>query len=164
MNLPEIAYGFNKPRDLLEKLRRDYKILDVEATPDAIFNFTITAFHLLEDWIRQQPKNAINNKAKKKISEKLSTKSSDNAIKICRDIANGSKHFKFDAKYASKKIVTDVTVYTAGFGNSRCGKVPFGGTEQMVKINTEEKSYCIHDLKKEVMEFCEDLFETYDIP
>ncbi len=84
MNSPEIAHGFNGPIDLLEKLRRDYKILDVEATPDEIFNFTITAYHLLEDWIRKQPKNIINNKAKQEISEKLSTKSCDNVIKVCR--------------------------------------------------------------------------------
>ena len=164
MKTPDIKYGFNSPSDLMSKLRRDANILDIEATPDAIFNFTITAHHLLEDWIRQRPKTEINSKVKKEISKKLSRINGSNAVSVCRDIATGSKHFKLDNKYSQKRVIESITVYNAGYGNSRFGKSPYGRTEHMVDVETSDNIYNIHDLKKEVMEFCEYLFEKYEIP
>ena len=50
-----IASGFNTPRDLFEKLKRESVRLDQEVNGDNLFNFVTTAWHLGADWIRKGP-------------------------------------------------------------------------------------------------------------
>ncbi len=160
----ELNFGFSKPSDLLKKIRRDSKKLDREASPDNIFNFVITAYHLLDDWIRRNKDPDIHRGAKQDITEKQGRKNEINVFNICRDLSIGSKHFVLDKKSKEKKVITNIKIYEAGFGNSRFGKVPFGGTEPMVELDAEGVVYDIHSLRKEIMDFCGELFRKYKIP
>ena len=81
---------------LLAKVRRDHDELidallrgDEQGARDALFNFAITAYHI-KDWIvAQQPH--LQDKVHKLID-------GDEAIGACRDICNFSKHVIFNLK------------------------------------------------------------------
>jgi hypothetical protein len=78
------------PRDLLEKLKHDFKVL--ESDPDntySAFNFFITAEHI-KDWIF--PGRA--NKTKREDLDKSSL-----LLQVCSHVANGAKHFEVGAKH-----------------------------------------------------------------
>ena len=159
-NKPEFSYGFEKPSDLYQTLKRDAQEIDKESTPDRVFNFALTAYHLLEDWIR---KSGAPKEVKKKIKDFQVNATDINPFNICRDIANGSKHFFLDGKNKAKKVVKDINTQQAGYGY-RYGSF-YGGAEHAIKIETNDGvEFDMHFIKKEIMDFCDDLFENHNIP
>jgi len=60
------------------------------------------------------------------------------------------------------KAESIISSVTSRFSTGQVG--PYGVGETTVDIDAGEMTYNIHELRKEVMEFCEYLFETYDIP
>jgi hypothetical protein len=47
-----VSYGFSRPKDLFEKLKRDAAKLSAQPSPDDVFNFLVTAASLNE-WVKK---------------------------------------------------------------------------------------------------------------
>ena len=50
----QITHEFLTPRNIFEKLIRDYEQLDIRVSGDNFFNFISTAYHL-QHWIKNSP-------------------------------------------------------------------------------------------------------------
>jgi hypothetical protein len=80
-------FNLATPVDLREKLRRDFQaIITTPLSPDAAFNFFVTAEHML-DWVF--PKRANSSKRK-------NAKANSVVLRICSHLANGAKHFEVE--------------------------------------------------------------------
>ena len=80
-------FELQKPADLLDKLRHDYKRLQSVPTDTyAAYDFFVTGYHML-DWLYP------NDKKRQGQEEKASV-----PIQVCSHIANGVKHFRATAK------------------------------------------------------------------
>ena len=105
MSRLEMIIGIRNCRDLYEKLRFEKNKLDSEWNEYDFFNFIVTAWHMQNDWIK-------NDKTKRLYSAKQKIKQAPSDMKevvnIARDIANGSKHFKLDKKSEDKKVVKEI--------------------------------------------------------
>jgi hypothetical protein len=81
-------FGLNQPKDLLEKLEHDFRRLRADAGQQAIlytaFDFVGTAYALV-DWVKKY--TAMTPAEVDKLYACM-------LIKICADLANGSKHFQ----------------------------------------------------------------------
>lgn len=71
-------HEFTTPRNVYDKLVRDYEHLDMVVSGDTFFNFVSTAYFLLE-WL----KNAQQNETLSRFVKRLAK---DPNIKICKDI------------------------------------------------------------------------------
>ena len=112
----EISYGISKPRDLFDKLIAEGDKINENPQPYDLFNFFVTAASLNEWIIKYYSKHsavmclkeALENKSIEKIPDETATWLADksclpngfeeqmhvyNALKICWDIANASKHY-----------------------------------------------------------------------
>ena len=125
--------GLMNARDLFGKLEREMLRLEAaaSATPaadraelsDSYFNFAVTAHHL-GDWIRGDPSVPA---AARTALDDLSSKQ---ALRVCRDLANGSKHFR-DSR--QDVIVADATCTTT-WGGGRYGVGPHGVGEPTILV------------------------------
>ena len=115
--------GIHSTRDLFEKLVRELARLEQEVSPDTFANFVITA-HSLCDWVDKDP--AISPAAK----AALPGMRAKALLQVCRDLANGTKHFRLNYPNA---VVVDATCITA-FGAGRYGVAPYGVGEPTVQI------------------------------
>lgn len=76
-------FELKTPRDLLNKLRRDYQRMQQSPDDqDMAFNFFVTAEHMV-DWMYPHDR-----------AEQKRTRRGDIYLEICSHIANGSKHFE----------------------------------------------------------------------
>jgi|SRR5690554_117469 len=97
--------GLGSCTDLFEKLKYEKLKLDEEWNAYDFFNFTVTAWHLQSDWLKNdregRPAHAMRkiNQAPEQMKE---------VVNIARDITNGSKHFKLDKPNMDKKVVEKV--------------------------------------------------------
>ena len=81
-------FELRTPRDLLEKLKREYRRLQQSPLDqDIAFNLFITAEHI-PDWLYPGDRGSDNAEIRSKL------KKSNNYLVVCSGIANGSKHFK----------------------------------------------------------------------
>lgn len=88
-------FGMRSPRDLYDKLLVDAAKLK-GMHPHDVFNFFVTAYHML-DWIKEGPA-----KESPAIAEDLEATLRNNTfVRVCRDFANASKHFRA-TRYSSK--------------------------------------------------------------
>ncbi len=83
-----IVHNFETPRNIFEKLVRDYEQLDMLVNGDNIFNFVSTAFHM-QEWIKRSP--IYNTESVKRLVRKASH---DKYIKLCSDIVCAKIHYK----------------------------------------------------------------------
>lgn len=120
----EISYGISKPRDLFDKLVVEGDKINEIPHPYDLFNFFVTAASLNEWIVKYYPKHstvmslkeALENKSIEKIPDETSSWIRDktclpngiqeqmhvyNALKICWDIANASKHYHWAKKDVS---------------------------------------------------------------
>jgi len=111
------------PRDLFAKLQRELGNLESAVSADAYFDFVITAYHLC-DWIKND------SAAPASARSALAALRKQLPVKICRDLANGSKHFTLD--YADV-VVADATC-VAAYGSGRFGKGAYGVGEPTIRI------------------------------
>lgn len=115
--------GFQCAHDVRRKVERELARLEAEVTSDTFFNFAVTAYHLC-DWIAKDatlPKEA---------RRQLATVRKQLPIQICRDIANGSKHFGVNYK---DFVVADATC-VAGYGIGRYGAGSYGVGEASIEV------------------------------
>jgi hypothetical protein len=116
--------GIHSARHLLEKLRRELARLEAEVSSDTFANFVITA-HSICDWIENDPSvpaAARSALPAMRVKEKL---------QVCRDLANGTKHFRLNYPDAT---VVDATCTTA-YGMGRYGVGPHGVGEPTIQIS-----------------------------
>ena len=101
--------------------------LEAEVTSDTYFNFVITAYHLC-DWIKADTTVPAGARAA------LGALRKQLPIRVCRDLANGSKHFQLTYPDV---IVADATC-TTGFGVGRYGGGPFGVGEASIPVTLSD--------------------------
>ena len=91
--------------DLFSKLKYEKSKLDKEWNSFDFFNFTVTAWHLHNDWLKNDKYNRPN-LAMRKIDQALPQMKE--VVSIARDLSNGSKHFKLDKPNMEKKVVEKI--------------------------------------------------------
>jgi len=97
MNTNEKFFGLDT-KWLYEKAQRDFEKLKENQTPDNIFNFFVTAYHL-KDYIKEQHKKNETNDIRKKYANL------GDLLKKAGFIANRGKHYKL--KYKEYKNFTN---------------------------------------------------------
>jgi hypothetical protein len=85
-----IVHNFETPRNIFEKLIRDYEQLDMVVNGDNMFNFVSTAFHM-QEWIKSSP--IYETEAVKRLVRKASH---DKYLKICNDIICAKTYYKVE--------------------------------------------------------------------
>ncbi len=142
----KITHEFSTPRNIFEKLIRDYEQLDIRVNGDNIFNFVSTAHHL-QEWIKRAPIHSTQ-QGKRLVSKA----SSEKCIKLCKDIVTAKKTFKViiddpraqaEPDYTKKPRVNDVEYYNKGT------------KEYKLIVGNEE--YDPFELKENIM----DIYKTY---
>lgn len=148
-----LTYSFDKTRDLFEKMSRDAILLEETVSGDRAFNFIITSFHI-KDWIKNDP--SVPQSAK----HDLTSIQDNKYFKICRDLANASKHMVI-TKYQPSS--TD-TSSSQGYGVGRYGKGAYGIGEENIKITHSDGSVIsILELKDKMMSLWTDFFSKHGI-
>jgi hypothetical protein len=120
-----MSIGLDTAFDLFAKVTRDRTAVEREVTPDAVFNFVVTA-HALCDWVQKDP--TILPTAKNSAATLART---NEWLLACRDLANGSKHFTID-RYEPMVQHADAG---AGYGMGRYGAGPYGVGEWSIKVS-----------------------------
>jgi hypothetical protein len=97
-------FDLNTPRDLLQKLEHDYqRILQSPIDTYAAFDFMITANHI-PDWLHPKDEPA-----------QHTVRDSLGELRVCRELANGAKHFSLKKKGTA---VQGTTVAEAAFDSA----------------------------------------------
>ncbi len=102
--MSEYAFGLVKPQDMIDKLEREIGRLVASETnsnidhkhqADHAFNCAVTAWHIT-DWmhVAQLRTASVNSKSLGNFQKQLIDDCFE--LGICKDLANGSKHFKID--------------------------------------------------------------------
>jgi hypothetical protein len=101
-----LVYGFSRPKDLLDKLRRERDRLDAAVKrqddieiADYLFNMVVTAFHI-KDWLIQNQQGQ--NYTKSDVEEYITQ---TKALSTCRDLCNTGKHFIIDRYFPQTQDV-----------------------------------------------------------
>lgn len=115
MTGPQVTFKFKTPRELLEKAQREkarfiktYRAWqangsDEDTVADHFWNFVVTAYHVC-DWAKHLGKDDVHQFV-----------DSDEALAVCRVLANGSKHFEIDKnRYESAPAVETAPTISAG--------------------------------------------------
>lgn len=124
------TFGLRTVSDLFAKLEREAGKLRQEVSSDDFFNFVVTAYSLA-DWIQNDP--SVDASA---IADLHRFRSSP-CIRICRDLANSSKHFILDPRRNPTPKVESASS-DQGFGMGRFGFGDFGlGEEQITVVLTD---------------------------
>ncbi len=123
--------GLETAKDLRDKLRRDSVLLDKEVTSDALFNFVVTGYSLI-DWIKHDS----NVPSHARSSEEITNLYEDKWLKVCGDLATSAKHFKI----TKRKPVIDATKSREGWGMGRYGKVGYGVGEVSIMVMLSDGS------------------------
>src|SRR5262245_38256943 len=96
-------FDLKTPRDLLEKLRRDFRRIAESPTDQcAAFDFFVTAEHMV-DWLYPGDGNC---------TKREQERGRNVLLQVCSHIASGSKHFQATAKHHTS--VKDATVEQRG--------------------------------------------------
>ncbi len=141
-----LTYGFQTPRDLLEKLKRDGAKLDsatdLEQQRDAVFNFVVTAYHLT-DWIKEGPaKNAPT------VQTDLDALRKDLSIQVCQDLCHASKHYILRRH---KPKVSNTVPFDGRLGSFALGYSALGQEKPDLAILVGSTRYDIRDLRDKVL-------------
>lgn len=157
-----LTYGFSSVRDLYAKLQRDAQtLLDEGVTSDGLFNFVLTGDSMI-DWVKNDsslPETARTQSA-------MNGLYADRWLKVCKDLANASKHFTL----TRGEPITLSATSEKGFGLGRFGMGGFGVGEESIyievrlnnQLNETESFHCL-DLVNGVMNTWRDFFSTHGI-
>ena len=121
-----LTFGFSSIKDVHAKLLRDAAMLGEEVTSDALFNFVVTGYSMI-DWVKNDP--SVPSGAKTKIE--VESLFSDQWLKICGDLATAVKHFTL----TQRTPITSSATSGQGFGVGRFGKGAFGIGEEGIDVN-----------------------------
>jgi hypothetical protein len=96
--MSQSSFEIKTAKQLYLKLVREHERLlaDLHSTDHAI-NFSITAHHLLRDWLKRELIESEYAKLKTEIESKLKVE-----LDIIRDICDGTKHLHLDVHHAFK--------------------------------------------------------------
>lgn len=143
--------GFDSAHDLFAKVKRDHAAVELEVTPDAFFNFVVTA-HCMRDWVDEDP--AISADAKKACAVLVTA---NDWLRACRDLANGSKHFAID-RY--EPLVENAGA-ASGFGMGRHGVGAYGHGEWSISVSWGGETHNALTFGAEVVKAWEMFFESH---
>ncbi|SRR6266487_708322 len=150
-----LTYGMKTPRDMLAKLQRERARLDNEVSGDNLFNFVVTAYHII-DWIKNDPS------VPTPVKTDVQSMYSNTYVAVCRDLANASKHFALDKNY--KGSVTAKTSATGGYGVGRYGKGGYGiGEQSIVVVLTDGQRFDALELAQKVLDAWGAFFATHGL-
>ena len=149
-HLMSLHPGLDTAADLYQKLRRDADRLEKLVTPDDFFNFVITA-HSLCDWAERDP--SLSSTAHAAVANVRVT----SWMQICRDLANGSKHFEVTTYNAS---VTG-SHGDVGYGTGRYGVGAYGVGEWSITVEHDGSTHDALAVVVEVMAVWHDFFQGY---
>lgn len=142
-----LTFGFNTPRDLLEKLERDAALLiDGAVTGDRFMNFVLTGYALI-DWIKNDPAVPASAKQHTEVQRLYA----DRALKVCGDLANSVKHFVLSSRVP---IIKDANT-ESGFGAGRFGAGGFGEGEEEILITLNDGTVM------NVVDFVQDVLDVW---
>ena len=121
---PTYALPLRTPRDLYEKLQREAARLAANVNTvngDDLFNFVVTAWHL-QEWIRKRSP-----RTHPDFDTDYARLIANPHIRICRDLANGSKHVRLTyGDQTVTKVERRITRAPARFGMAEFGESQFG--------------------------------------
>ena len=137
---------------MFKKLKAEAEALDSQVTSERLINFANSGYHLRE-WIA-------NGDYSQAIKDDLGRLFSVSEYLVCRDIANGSKHFKI-TKYKPK---TKGVNSKSGFGVGRFGKGPFGHGEESISIEMNDgTSWNAIEFKDLILSLWQEFFKKHSI-
>jgi hypothetical protein len=110
---------------MLAKLKREHERLKAEVTGDDLFNFVVTAYHII-DWIKKNPSLPTT------VRDEVEQMYAEAHVAVCRDLANASKHFTLKKDYQGR--VTEKTSAISDYGAGRYGKGAYGAGEHAIVI------------------------------
>ena len=145
-------YGFQTPRDLLEKLGRDAALLRREVTPDSLFNFVVTAWSLA-DWVTNT------NAALR--GDVDATLRSDLYLRVCRDLATHSKHYTVTPKSFSPPVVSGVDQVSGAFDPAAFQPSAFATGGFLVQVGGDK--YLMEVVIDRVLKLYEDFFTAHGL-
>jgi hypothetical protein len=147
--------GFSSLHDVFDKLRRDKATLDDEVTSDALFNFVITGYSMI-DWVKKDPSIPVSAKANSVVQALYN----DRWLKVCGDLATAAKHFSL----TSRIPITGSTTSKRGFGVGRYDAGGYGAGEESIEIKLNDGTiYNCLDLVKGVVSTWDTFFSTHEI-
>ncbi|WP_152527055.1 hypothetical protein [Halomonas sp. PBN3] len=145
--------GFDSSLDVFRKVERDWADLNSNTTPDALFNFVVTA-HSLVDWVQNDP--GISDLAKRECEKLAKT---DQWLRACRDLANGSKHFVIN-RYEPTVEYSDVS---SGYGKGRYGVGVHGQGEWSIIVSWNGGRYPALKFADHVVDVWSTFFRNHDL-
>ena len=147
-----LTFGLQDANDMLAKLHHEHERLEREVTSYNLFNFVVTAYHLI-DWVERDP--VVPPTAKRD----LASIRHDAYIAVCRDLANANKHFKLTRDY--KGQVTSEATLKSGYGVGRYGAGTYGrGEESITIVLTDETQHDALALARSVIDVWDAFFAT----
>ncbi len=170
--MTDYSFALRSPADLLEKLKREFKRFQEDETypSDHAFNFAVTAWHMA-DWVHKDARqrdsaNPTPFGYKKTEDFRQFVRGDCRALGICRELANGSKHFKL-ASENKKKIVrkTDTSLTgdpSASLGSFKLDHDLLAGTVLKIRLTSEE-SVRAKDVFAEAITYWSEFFEKHGL-
>ena len=138
----------------MPKLQREQDRLRAEVTSDNVFNFVVTAYHIV-DWIKNSTLGSSVKTAVRKMR-------GNPYIAVCRDLANASKHFELDQGYPNQ--VVDQTSVQTGFGRGRYGKGAYGiGEPTIVIVLMDGTRYDVLELSQKTVDAWQGFFAAHGL-
>jgi hypothetical protein len=140
--------GFPGYEEYYGKLHRDFDHLNREPNSDNFMNFILTANHLL-DWIKKNTE--IDPDLRRNVEEDWNKSTFGNeweCLRICKDLANASKHF--DLTYGHRIIIRVSWPKQSWYGNSGIHSI-----EAYVEISDgkDVRTVMFMDLVRKIMEY-----------
>lgn len=139
------------PRDLLEKAKRDYEKIKIDTSTDTIFNFFVTAYHIV-DYVR-----ALGTVAQTEI-DKLYL---DTDFRMCQFLCNKGKHIQLrgNEPYEAKHVPA---IQGGVLGSFVLGVDRLGGPEKFVIVDGTQEFDVIKVGNNLIMKW-EDFFLSHGI-
>lgn len=130
--MSEYTLRMDKPADLARKLSRErarfndaVRSGNEDLASDQLFNFAITAWHVV-DWIwKTDPSIIVGWSGTKFIDFQTELKTRCRGLALCQDLANGSKHFTI-TKYAPTAVRAEKQTIRHGGGIGQSIGSPIG--------------------------------------
>jgi hypothetical protein len=157
---PTYSLPLQTPRQLYEKLQREAARLDAEATGDNIFNFMVTAWHLIEWFRRATPSQS------DAFKDDLAALERQPMLQICRDICDASKHFRLDRPSKTVRSTTPISATSGAlWGAARWGEMQWSqpSTKETLVVEVDACTFDIREIKNEVLRLYNDLVEKHGI-
>lgn len=142
--------GFETAADLYHKLKCDAATITKAVTPHNFFNFVITA-HSLCDWAERDP--SVSSTAHAAVANVRVSP----WLQMCRDVANGSKHFEVTSYEPS---VTD-SHGDVGYGSGRFGRGDYSVGEWSITLEHNNNTHEALTVVAQVMAVWHTFFEEY---